>query len=280
MLLFNVNRNISSKRFFTSAPFLSFFPQINMVVPNHTCDWDFEFEPLYAYVCGLCVWFIYFQTYINCLLKCFFFQSQLWLMHMHTCVSVHFICIYSSIRNTPKAVEHGWLVFSSVSLFYDLQNKNNNLKGAEQQRRKQTFAFQQIKGMIRVKKSARTCEVQLHDTKVWKPERLFLPHSLSHTPLLLVSAALWQKRLRWVSATEPTWRLRGGWYSQFTMGVLEVRTQSGCWRDSGMMAAFYWETAAQCGGPTVCVWGELPEERYKCDPKCQFSCSCANLWVY
>lgn len=118
MLLFNVNRNISSKRFFTSAPFLSFFPQINMVVPNHTCDWDFEFEPLYAYVCGLCVWFIYFQTYINCLLKPFFFQSQLWLMHMHTCVSVHFICIYSSIRNTPKAVEHGWLVFSSVSLLW------------------------------------------------------------------------------------------------------------------------------------------------------------------
>lgn len=123
-----------------------------MVVPNHTCDWDFEFEPVYAYVCVLCVWFIYFQTYINCLLKPFFFQSQLWLMHMHTCVSVHLICIYSSIRNTPKAVEHGWLVFSSVSLFCDLQNKNNNSKGAEQQRRKQTFAFQQIKGMIQVKK--------------------------------------------------------------------------------------------------------------------------------
>lgn len=269
MLLFNVNRNISSKRFFTSAPFLSFFPQINMVVPNHTCDWDFEFEPLYAYVCGLCVWFIYFQTYINCLLKCFFFQSQLWLMHMHTCVSVHFICIYSSIRNTPKAVEHGWLVFSSVSLFCDLQNKNNNSKGAEQQRRKQTFAFQQIKGMIRVKKKCKNVRSAAAWHKSVKTRKAFpASQPFTHSSAAGVCCTLAKKAqmgfCHWANMETEGRLVQSIYYgsigSQDTERLLERFGYDGSFllRDSSTVRGAYCLCVRWAAGGAVQVWPKVP----------------------
>lgn len=56
-----------------------------------------------------------------------------------------------------------------------------------QHNQKYAFTSGQIKAIIQVRSARR--ELQLHQTNVWKPEKLFLPHRLSHTHLLLRPAA-------------------------------------------------------------------------------------------
>lgn len=96
-------------------------------------------------------------------------------------------------------------------------------------------------------------------TKKSVKTRAAFPATLPFTELLRPRCTLrrYPPHAQTACACETAWSGRGCWSAPFTTGGSGARPRRGWWRGSDTTAAFCWETARPCRGPTACVWGEL-----------------------